>query len=257
MRFGFNEGGDASAIWSPDGRKIAFASIRNGPCEIFLKDANSAAPEELFLKSAENKYPESWSPDGRVLLYSALRPETGYDLWTVPLDGDHKPTPFVQSVYNENDAAFSPDGRWVAYVSDLSGVPEVYVRPYSASDKSGGQWMIWNGGGSEPRWRRDGKELLYLAGQKLMSADVFARGSQFRASRPKPLFDVAFVPGTFGPPRNWDISPDGNKFLVKTATRSVALPIHVLLNWTAAWVVSCGGFRRRAQSFNRAGFVAG
>jgi Tol biopolymer transport system component len=152
------------------------------------------------------------------------------------MTGERKPIPFLQSQFNEDQAQFSPDGHWVTYMSDASGRSEIYARPFPPSE-GGGQWLISNGGGTEPRWRGDGKELFYFSGRKLMAVDVAATAS-FQAGVPKVLFEAPISNGTSfgntGSRHHWDVTADGKRFLINTdAIENNSAPINVVLNWTA------------------------
>jgi Tol biopolymer transport system component len=115
-------------------------------------------------------FPSDWSSDGRFLTYYRTDPKTGLDIWVLPLDGDRKPFPLIQTEFNESQSQFSPDGRWVAYVSDETGGPQIYVQSFP---KLTGKWQVSTDGGTQPRWRHDGKELFYLAlDQQLMAVTV-------------------------------------------------------------------------------------
>jgi Tol biopolymer transport system component len=166
-------------VWSPDGLNIIFASSREEETiNLYQKVASGVKDEVLLLKSAYPKYPTSWSSDGRFLLYTERDPKTGADLWVLPLRGESKPMPFLNTKSNESDGHFSPDMRWVAYVSDESGSNEIYVRgspqASGASSEAGGKWQVSVGGGMGPRWRRDGKELYYRAlDGKVMVVECF------------------------------------------------------------------------------------
>jgi Tol biopolymer transport system component len=231
---------DDYPVWSPDAKRIAFASNRDGQFDLYQKDSSGAGEEEVLLRSDHNKYPQDWSLGGRFLLYSDHDPKTKLDLWLLPLSGDRKPIPFLRTEFNEAQGKFSPDGRWIAYRSDKSGRPEVYVRP--SPERGGGdtEWTISNGGGTEPRWRRDGKELFYFTGEgTLVAVEVRTSGTTFKAGIAKPLFDTRIVGGDtpvlFGTPGYyWDVSGTGKRFLINTATQESGLaPITVVLNWTA------------------------
>jgi dipeptidyl aminopeptidase/acylaminoacyl peptidase len=164
-------------------------------------------------------------------------PKTKEDLWVLPMQGplqsNAKPEPFLVTDATETDGAFSPDGRYVAYVSDESGKFEVYVRSFPAA--GGAKWVVSSGGGYQPRWRRDGKELLYFTAEgRLMSVDV-TPGSTFHASVPKFLFQVPIYGGGATTSNHyWDIAPDGQRFLINTYGRdATAASMTVVLNWQA------------------------
>jgi Tol biopolymer transport system component len=185
-RFTFDPSDDATAVWSPNGERIVWSSNRSGAYDLYQKPASGAGKDEPLLKSTTAKWPDDWSLDGKFILYENVDPKTKYDLWVLPMFGDRKPLACLQTEFNETHARFSPDGRWVAYVSDESGRAEVYVQSFPAT---GGKWQISSGGGDEPLWRRDGKELFYVAADgKLMAAEVNQSASTFQAGVPKPLF---------------------------------------------------------------------
>src|SRR5262249_12095065 len=148
---------------------------------------SNTGAEEALLKSSMDLYPTDWSRDGKLLLYTAVDPKSGRDLWVLPLDGERKPIPYLQTPFDEAQGQFSPDGRWVAYTSTDSGRPEIYVQPFPAS---GGKWQISTAGGVTPRWRADGKELFYISlDRKLMAVDITA-AAKFEAGIPRPLFTM-------------------------------------------------------------------
>ena len=219
-------------VWSADGTSVVFDSIRGGDVDLYFKRASGAGDEQLLLKSdAGYKFATSSSRDGRFLLYTVENPVTKADLWTLPLQGDRKPTPFLRTEFNESSGQFSPDGHWVAYTSDESGSDEIYVREFSSgsSQRSGddmGKWLISKGGGTFPRWRGDGKELFYVAsGGKLTSVDISAK-PVFAAGAPKPLFQLP--PGFIG----GEVTTDGKRFLVGVPVgQSASVPFTVVLNW--------------------------
>jgi Tol biopolymer transport system component/predicted Ser/Thr protein kinase len=227
LRLTFGSSNQTHPVWSPDGSRIVFASDREGATNLYQKTSSGAGGEELLLRSETAKYVLDWSPDGRFIAYESQDPKTGTDLWMLPLFGDRKPFPLLQTEFNEGQGQFSPDGRWMAYVSDESGKREVYVQTFPAS---GGKWQISDAGGAYPRWRRDGKELFYVtAGQKLMAVTV-QTDSTFQAGRPHALFEPRF----FQPVIPYAVSADGQRFLVNTPLEEDnSSPVTVVLNWTA------------------------
>ena len=233
-RFTFDSAIDVSATWSPDGRRIAWRSNPKGVYDIYGKPAIGPGSEELLLASAQDKNPTDWSPDGRFLLYDNTDPKTRYDIWAVPLVGDRKPFPVVQTEFEERDAQFSPDGKWIAYESNESGRVEIYAQLFPGP---GIKTLISTAGGAQVRWRRDGKELFYIAlDGRLMAVPIrLASTSQtIEADSPIPLFATR-VGGALSIPfrQQYDISPDGQRFLMNTLTEEAAAPITVILNWKA------------------------
>ncbi len=238
-RFTFSPARAEYPVWSPDGKRIAFASNRDGPFDLFQKISSSASEEELLLRSNTDKIPDDWSRDGKYLLYTDTGPETKLDLWFLPLLGDRKPIPFLRTKFNEVQGQFSPDGRWVAYRSDESGSSQIYVRPFPPPAGGGGRWMIYPYGASQPRWREDGKELFFFSGPGwLMSVDV-STSPVFQAGAPKVILASPIIAADsamlFGSPGfYWDVADNGRRFLINTATpESASAPITVVLNWMA------------------------
>jgi serine/threonine protein kinase/Tol biopolymer transport system component len=222
------------AVWSPDGSRLAFASNPTGTYDIYEKSSNGVGSEDVLLKSDEPKYPYDWSRDGRWLLYGTTRSQL--DLWYLPLTGDErKPVPYLTSQSNKSQARFSPDGRFVAYTSNESGQNEVYVQPFP--NASGGKWVASKGGGNQPHWRRDGKELFYISlDSKMMAVDVTTTPA-FGSGNPKALFAAPiFGAASTQNISRYDVTPDGQKFLINAlaadaAAAVLASPITVVLNW--------------------------
>jgi Tol biopolymer transport system component len=216
--------------WAPDGGRLAFRSAREGRFDLYQAATDGASREQRLWSDTLSKYPSSWSPDGRFILYHTgmSTPETGEDLWVLPLAGARRPFPFVRSSFSEQEGRFSPDGRWVVYQSDESGRSEVYVVPFPAR---GGKWRISTGGGRAPRWRRDGTELFYLApGDTLMAAAVDGRDSTFRVGVVRPLFAAPRLAHGY----EWDVAADGRRFLLNASADVAGTPITLVLNWPAA-----------------------
>jgi dipeptidyl aminopeptidase/acylaminoacyl peptidase len=205
--------------------------------DLYEKASDGTGDEQLLLASEEPKAASDWSADGRFLAYITFSLRTQADLWVLPLAGERKPFGILRTDSNENDAHFSPDGRWLAYISNESGPHQMYVRPFSATAPTtpGGQWQISTGGGTRPRWRRDGKELFYIANDNRLMAVAVKTDARFEAGPPRPLFEThifrGFVPN-FNTP--YAVTADGQRFLVLTAVEEPkSTPVTVVLNWTA------------------------
>jgi Tol biopolymer transport system component len=235
----FDPASDQEPLYSPDGSQIVRSSNRKGLRDLYRKAASGAGEDQLLLASKYIKVADDWSPDGRFLLYATGTENAGQDLWLLPLKADGTPSgpphPFLTTPFNEDHGRFSPDGHWIAYMSDESGKYEVYVRPFPIPAGGGGKWQVSTGGGSQPLWRRDGRELLYFSpDSKLMSVDV-STGTTFKAATSKPLFSAAITGGPFGTSsQHWAITPDGQRFLIEIEPEITATsPMTVVVNWTA------------------------
>jgi eukaryotic-like serine/threonine-protein kinase len=214
--------------WTPDDKRIAFQLNKEGPGNIFWQLADGSGGLERLTTSEYSHYPMSLSSDGRLMAFTELDPTTGYDIWVLRL-ADRKAQPFLRTQFNESTPRFSPDGRWLAYVSDESGRYEIYVQPYPGP---GGKWQISTEGGREPVWNRNGRELFYRSGDKMMVVDI-ATQPRFAAGKPRMLFEGRYEP-TVVTAANYDVSSDGQRFLMlKPSESAEAAPtqINVVLNW--------------------------
>ncbi len=229
-RFTVDPQTDASALWSPNGGRIVFRTNRHGFSELYQKRSSSTEPEQPILDPEANLISSDWSSDGKLIVYTKTSSTAGFDIWVWPTDGRAKPLLAVHTALNAMHGRLSPNGRWLAYASDESGELQVYVQPFPAT---GEKRQISPDGGSEPRWRRDGNELFYLASDnKLMSVPI-PGGNAFDRGVPKALFDTR-VPLTGNPYRsNYAVTADGQRFLVNTRIEDAPSPINVILNWTA------------------------
>lgn len=229
-RFTFTPGIDTNPVWSPDGRSIAYCSNRSGHYAVYRKSADLSGAEETLYSDAIDSLTDSWSPDGRFLLLHRRDPATLEDLAALPLTSDTsgaalKLAPFVTTPFRELHGKFSPDGRWVAYISNESQRTEIYISPFPGPC---GKQQVSTNGGSQPRWRADGKELFFVsAGGVLMSAKVTIKGNEVEVGTVQSL-GIPVVQG-----RGWmyDVSADGQRFLVAFRTEQKAVPLTLVSNW--------------------------
>jgi eukaryotic-like serine/threonine-protein kinase len=225
-RFTFNsKANDQNPIWSPDGSHIAFSSSRDGGWNLYQKAIGGAVQDEPLDKAEHTKHPLDWSRDGRYIIESVVDPKTSYDIWVLPLFGDRKPFPYLTTEFDEGSAKLSPNGQWLAYTSDETKRIEVYVQTFPSPH---GKLQISTNGGDLPVWSRDGKELYFIAGRKIMAVDVKS-GSKFEASLPKPLFETRS-----GDEWWFDVSSDGRFLIPSPVERSAAPSMTVVINWQAA-----------------------
>ena len=230
---------NTSPIWSPDGTRIVYGSIRKGNSGLYQKLASNGATEERLLESNGTTLPVSWTPDGNSIVYEVTDPKTDRDLWVLPLSGDRKPSPLLRTPFIESHGQVSPDGKWLAYHSNDTAIAQVYVQPFPGGP---GRWQISTNAGMFPRWRRDGRELFYMSqdsGGTMMAVDVKASGSTFEAGTPKELFDSPYenLPHGGGIYHTYAVSADGQRFLIphppSSGAAGLTLSIAVVENWAA------------------------
>ena len=232
-RFTSDASVDVTPRWFPDGNQIAFGSARRGAVDLYRKSATGLGPEELLVASPQTKTVMDFSPDGQLMLYRSADPKLGFDIWALRSQGDSKPFPVVRTEFEERDAQFSPDGKWIAYQSNESGRYEIYVQPFPGP---GAKWLISTNGGGQPRWRRDGKELFYVAMDgRLMSVaiELSRDGKTAKAGIPLPLFNARIgspVPAIDS--QQYVVAADGQRFLMNTLVEEASnSAITIILNW--------------------------
>ena len=221
----FRTGGVPAPSWTRDGKRVAFRSNVGGQTGLFWMPADgSGVPERLTTGNAE--YPGSWSLDGRVLAASGGDSKS-WDLWVLPMDGDRKPRPFLQTPFNEGGGMFSPDGRWLAYTSNESGREEVYIQAYPGS---GAKWQVSAEGGVQPVWAQNGKEIFYRNQDKMMAVAVVTQ-PEFRASKPTLVFEGRYEKGIYPFIPNYDVASDGRFLMIKSSVESAPTQLNFVQNW--------------------------
>jgi serine/threonine-protein kinase len=229
-RLTFDSGRDGHQVWSPDGERLAFVSVRYGSTDnLFWKRADGTGEAERLTESKNMQLLGSWSPDGKVLAFCEKDPDTNWDIWVLPLDAGGEPRPFLRTPFSEIYPMFSPDGRWLAYSSSESGRSEVWVHAFPGASK----WQVSTNGGAYPFWAQNAQELFYQRGGRMMVVPYTVEGESFRAGRARELFRGPFA---FGSVRQADIAPDGKRFVmlqreVVEEAETEAPQLIFVLNW--------------------------
>jgi serine/threonine-protein kinase len=228
-------GVDRSPVWTPDGRRLAFASSRSGgSTNLYWQRADGSGDATRLTTSPNVQVPGSWHPGGRVLAFQENRAQTGSDLLLLPVEGDEAsgwkpgtPTVFLSGPFTEQQPRFSPDGRWLAYESNESGTVEIYVRPFPGP---GGKWPISTGGGTNAVWSRARRELLYVAPDGRIMVVLFAAaGDALQAAKPRVWSETPIQIRPLLGASSFDLHPDGERVVMAPATAATAGPTHVTL----------------------------
>jgi serine/threonine protein kinase/Tol biopolymer transport system component len=238
MRLTFDSASSRSGVWSPDGKDVVFAAARNGTLgQLYRKPTTGSGSDELLSK-IDGSIPTDWSRDGRFILFHTnnnrdqgiIDQRNGYDLWVLSL-ADRQAKPLVRTPFHEIQGALSPDGRWLAYASDESGAFEVYVQAFPHSQ---GKRLVSKGGGADPSWRADGRELFYVSADRRLMAVPTTIDPAFEAGTPAALFEMNVRDLSFLSGRRYDVTPDGQRFVVQALTgRGSPSALTVVVNWAA------------------------
>jgi len=234
-RFTFDPTSDWTPVWSPDEKRILFASARNGT-HMFAKSSTGVGSEDLVLKDSPSEVPVAWSRDGRYVVFSRFKPagQPGVDTWVADMSGpEPKAFPFMESPFDKAQARLSPDGRWIAYVTNDSGNYQIVAQSFP--NPTGGRWQITSQGGIEPKWSHNGRELYYLAFDgKLMAVPIKAEPT-FSAGTPAALFETPLTVNRTQSPRDrrYDVAPDGRFLIAVPVGNAAPNPVTTLVNWTS------------------------
>ena len=225
---------DGRVVWSPDGSRIVFVSNRSGVNAMYSKAADGSQAEELLFEDATergNALPTDYSRDGSYVLFTNASSGLSFDLWVLLMGRSPRSELVLQSEFNEYQATLSPDGQWMAYVSEETGAPQVIVQSFPKGEL---RRQVSSGGGTEPQWRADGQELYFLDADRMLMAVSVTLRPTFKSGVPAALFRTR-VPVVVGPFRQHYLPyTDGQRFLVNTAPPNAAAPvIHVVLDWRA------------------------
>jgi eukaryotic-like serine/threonine-protein kinase len=226
----FDPGVDTFPVWTPDSHRIVFSSQSGGALNLWWKAVNETGSAQQLTTSANNQWPTSISSDGKQVVLTELTPTTGRDLMRLTLDGSQRVTPLLQTPFDEQRGAISPDGHWLAYESNRSGQSEIWVRPFP--NTSVAEYLISTSGGTRPAWALSGKELFFLgADGALMGAPVEATPTTWNSLAPKKLLEPRYYTGGGNPNRSYDVSPDGQRFLmIKAASADpTAVPPNIIV----------------------------
>jgi serine/threonine protein kinase/Tol biopolymer transport system component len=222
-RMTFAPGVDELPVWSPDGKRIAYAS--NGRQQAFVVPVDGSGQEESLMKNEGHFHLQSWSPDGKLIAYERLGNSGQYEIWMLPMAGDHKPYPYLASQFRLNQPAFSTDGNWLAYTSNESGRAEVYVQRFPGP---GEKIQVSTDGGSNPEWSRDGKQLIYENSGTLWATEVMV--SPFRVGKSRVLYQGDIWNDAAGP--NYTLAPGGKRIVVVERVKDPdGGNLKVVLNW--------------------------
>jgi dipeptidyl aminopeptidase/acylaminoacyl peptidase len=218
---------DSTPIWAPDGRSLVFASAQDAPPNLFITSLDTQGDPRRLTTSTIMQFPQSWSRDDTIA-FLQVNPTTAGDVWVVPASGGQPPRPLLHSKFDEFNPRISPDGAWLAYVSNESARPEVYV---TRLPQGTGKWPVSVGGGDYPMWRPDGRELYYRRPDGMLMAVTVGEGTEFAPGTPRPRFILPARLPELGAGTFYDVAEDG-RLLVNVFVEHRTTPATVILNWT-------------------------
>ncbi len=232
QRFTSDPGSDQYPLWSPDGSRIVWTSLREGVGNLYQKAASGVGPDTLLHRSDFQEFALDWSADGRFIIYRETGPQTFVDLWVLPREGG-QPWPWLKTPYNESVGKFSPDGNWIAYQSNESGPMEIYLQAFvPGAPASGVSTRLSTNGGTMPVWQRNGRELYYISADNKLMAVEMTLGAEVKSGTPKELFSLSNI--WANPGATYAVTRDGQRFLFVTRAEETSVtPFTVLLNWMA------------------------
>ncbi len=232
-RLTFSPENEGSSVFSPDDSQVVFFSTRSGIGDFYRKASSGAGNDELIMSGMNTPYPDSWSRDGKYIVFETNGgAQTKSDLWILPMTGEAKPFPYLNSAFQEAHAQFSPDGRWIAYTSEETGRPEVYVQSFPIGS---GKWQISTNGGDQAQWRGDGKEIFYMTPDRTLMAVTINGGTTIDPARPEVLFQTSMpLSGILDDRNNYVPTRDGQRFMINNLADTVnSQPLSLVLNWAA------------------------
>ncbi len=221
-------GDERDPVWSPDSRSLAFIARRDGVADLRRKGLRASEPETVLTDSPDEDVPESWSSDGKTLLFVQRTLKNEQSVMALPVSGEGEAEPVLTPGFMVDEPQISPDGRWLAYLSPESGRDEVYVEPFR---RDGDRVRISVEGGGQPKWRGDGKELFFTAENgRLMAAEIRAAGDRLEVELPVELFEIRGLQGTGYD--DYAVAADGQRFLIKLPIEAARrAQLHVVTNW--------------------------
>src|SRR5439155_22249930 len=213
VRMTYDPRQDGYPLWTLDGKRIVFWSRQGGgAANLYIRSADLSGGDERLTTSLNGQRPYSWADAGKLLVFEEVSPDTGLDIGVVPIDGAHTPRLIIRGPSDEGRPSMSPDGRWIAYESNLTRRPEIYVQPFPEMRS---RWQVSTDGGTSPLWSPYGQEVFSRREQAVMTVPVDTRGGAFRYGNARPLFAGPYVEEDHQRTgRSYAIAPDGQRFLM-------------------------------------------